>query len=45
MGSTREPARKRISQLGSASLQYSLYEGVGRSAWEQKGVVCPVYLV
>ena len=45
MGSTWEPAHKRISRLDSASLQYSLYEGVGRSAWTQKGVVRPVYLI
>ena len=36
MGSSWEPVRKRISRPDSASVQYSLYEGVGRSAWAQK---------
>jgi hypothetical protein len=36
MGSSWEPVRKRIVRPDSGSLQYSLYEGVGRSAWAQK---------
>src|SRR5216683_6146493 len=36
MGSTWEPTRKRISGPDGASIRYSLYEGVGRSAWTQK---------
>ncbi len=36
MASIWEPAHKRISRPDSASLQYSLYEGVGRSASAQR---------
>jgi len=35
-GSTWESARKRISRPDSASIRYSLYDRVGRSAWAQK---------
>ena len=36
VASTWEPARKCISRPDSASLQYSLHEGVNHSAWAQK---------
>ena len=45
MGSTWEPTRKRIPEPDSASIRYSLYEGVGRSAWLQKRSLLYVFLL
>jgi polyadenylation factor subunit 2 len=36
MGSPRKLARKRVTRPNSASLRYSLHEGVGRPPWTQK---------